>query len=55
MPDLRACVGYGILRPNGSGFNAMYLLLATCVILAEIDTGVTWKIGGSEICKYAEE
>ena len=24
-------------------------------ILAETDTDVTWKIGGLEICKYADE
>ena len=29
--------------------------LATCVILAKIDTDVTWKIGGLEICKYADD
>ena len=28
--------------------------LAICVILAKIDTDVTWKIGSLEICRYAD-
>ena len=28
--------------------------LATCIILAKVNTDVTWKIGGLEIYKYAD-